>query len=203
MNLKDLVNPVQETAVVTRSDKLLTSQALSYVQKHEKGIKVDIHIEYGNYVLLKAAETIDRLRIDPSLKWFSIGAEELRAGCLSLLRDMYPFAVIEFSIDHLITALINEPRKTRGFLEMLNGLGIRRFSVKWQHYSRQREVVSLLNKWGLEAHVDDVGDFMGFLQSTFFSPHSLTVNPSSAEWRYFDYTDEEEHFEDPSLKRIA
>jgi hypothetical protein len=202
MDLKYLFDPLQGMAV-PRSDRFLPSQIFSYAQKNGKGIKTNIHIEYGSYLVLKVLETIDRLGMDPSLKRYCIGPEELRAGCFSWLRDMYPSSIIEFSIDHLVNAVIKESRKTKGFLEMLNGLGIRRFSIKWRNDGLQRDVVSLLHEWGFELHVDNVGDFRDFLQAAALAPCSLTVSPSSDDWKYFDCTGREDYFEGPSLKRIA
>jgi hypothetical protein len=202
IDLKDIFDPIQGMAV-PRSERFLPSHAFSYAHKNGKGIKINIHTEYGSYLVHKVLETIDSLGMDPSLKRFSIGPEELRAGYFSWLKDMYPTSIIEFSIDHLITALIKEPRKTKGFLEMLNGIGVRRFSIEWKNDGLQRDVVSLLKKWGFEVHVDNVGDFRDFLQAAALAPYSLTVSPSSDDWRYFDCAGREDYLEGPSLKRIA
>lgn len=182
-------------------ENLSLEECLNFAKTGDKSVK--LNVREGALSLDKALEIINFYDLYKSPLWLKVGDDHvLRRNRLAALKKAYPDAVIEHEVDFLVRPVLDEPDNAKYVLELLQKVGVNRFSLS-RKQPQWRRVVNMLGNWGFDVHVDHVTSFETFLQAALLSPRSMTINLSPADWKYFNCTGEEEYLEDPLLKRIA
>ena len=182
-------------------ENLSLEECLNFAKTGDKSVKLNVH--ESALLLGKALEIINVYDLGKSPLWFKVGDDHvLRRNRLAALKKAYPDAVIEHEVDFLVRPVLDEPDNAKYILELLQKVGVNRFSLS-RKQPQWRRVVNMLGNWGFDVHVNYITSFETFLQAALLSPRSMTINLSPADWKYFNYTGEEEYPEDPLLKRIA
>jgi hypothetical protein len=196
IDLHEALKPMPDQ---TREPSLF--ECLDLAMAGEKCIKFDV----GPSVLVyeRALEIAAAYRLTGPALWFKLEDNHvLRGGYLARLREAYPEAIIEYDVDFITRAVLNEPADAREILTLLQRAGINRFSLKLQRPAWRRIATDLTN-WGFDIHMNAINNFEKFLQAALFTPRSMTLHFGFTEWRYFVCAGEDQGQDDPMLKLTA
>ena len=159
---------------------LYLREALDAVRQSGRSLKLDVR-ENG-VTLDRLVETLDARRFPMERLWFSANADTLREGGFRRLRERYPKAAIQCTVDFMAPLILSMPERAREILAELAGWGIDRFSVKWDNPER-RHTIDALQGWGYDVNICNVPNLEAFLKAALLLPTSLTADFDSPTWR--------------------
>ena len=179
-----------ETPFNEDEDPLLLKDMLNAVSVTDKSIKLDLK-EDGTLVD-GVLELLKIYRLDDSHLWFNGNVDLLKEEGFRKLRKIYPLAIIQCPINHIIPLLLRDPVMAGEILFALKDWGISRFSIKW-HTPHLRKALDRIDRFGCEVNIYNVPDLESFLKAVLLMPRSITSDFNFPQWHYFGRGSGENH----------
>ena len=156
---------------------------LNLIRKHKKKLNIDLSDD--GLLLGRIMDIISDYDFEDNELWFSGGSgldghRDLKV--FGILGEMYPSAVLQYSLGSLALTVDREPDAARAILLRLSHEGVDIFSLDWRMPHRTK-ILRRLNQWGFHVNICNAHSLRSFLQGALSQPSAITsaFNFSSGE----------------------
>ncbi|MCH8310429.1 MAG: hypothetical protein IIB17_08045, partial [Chloroflexi bacterium] len=156
--------------------------AIREFNRFDKSIELDF--KEGQTTIDQALGILANEGVDGSRLWFTGTVDVVKAEDFKKLRQAYPSAVVQSTIDHLAERIAADPDSARKILQEHHGWGVNRHSINWK-VPQLKLIIDRLSDWGYEVDVYGVPDLDVFLKTVLLAPRSVTSDFNFPQWHYF------------------
>ncbi|MCH8310430.1 MAG: hypothetical protein IIB17_08050 [Chloroflexi bacterium] len=156
--------------------------AIQEFNRFDKSFKLDF--KEGQATIDRALGILANEEVDGSRLWFTGTVDVVKAEGFKKLRQAYPSAVVQSTIDYLAERIAADPDSAREILEEHHGWGVNRYSINWE-VPQLKLIIDRLSSCGFEVDVYGVPDLDVFLKTVLLAPRSVTSDFNFPQWHYF------------------
>ena len=170
------------TPVVGDDDWLTLDDALAVIEKHDRGVKLDLKV--GDEILDGVLEALRRFDLGDGDLWFNGNIEVVCEAGFRTIADEHPGAIVQCPIDWLTPLLWTASHEAKKILDLITEWGVTRFSISWER-EELRRLLTQLHEWGHEVNIYAVPDLEAFLKAVVLLPCSVTSDFNFPQWHHF------------------
>jgi len=160
---------------------LSLGELLTRFRENGKSVKIDFK---DKTVLSRTIRQLKKHGFEDEQIWLNGDIDVLKEAGFTKLRETFPNAIRQTSVDFLSPVVFALPGQARAILDMLAGWGINRLSISWE-LKKCSLLLQQLKKWRFEINIYNAPDLEQFLKVMILSPRSITSDFNFPEWNYY------------------
>lgn len=158
----------------------LFHDCLEQLKAHHRGVRIDLGADpAGNNRLIKILQAAG---ISSEDIWLHTEIEQFTESRFRHLAETHPGSIIEVPVDFLAPLLLNGTTLTEQMLDRLSDWGINRYALNWTT-PHVRRLHDLLDVWGFENTIHEVGNLQDFLQAVLLTPTAICSDFNYPQWQ--------------------
>jgi len=146
--------------------------------------KVKVDFKQGPKVFDQVADVLHSLNFQDEEIWFHGDIHKLYPRGFKKLRQLFPNAIIQTTMDGFNKMILRRPRVAHRALKTYTRWGVSRFLLTWQS-PNIAQILEQMDTWDYEVNFYEIPDLQNFLQAVLMLPCGITTDYNFPEWHHY------------------